>query len=318
MERWFGLDDEPRPPSVVAIGVFDGVHRGHRSLIRIARAQANEQDLGCTVLTFDPNPAEVVGPAAPARISTLAQRLQLFEQLGVAAALVLPFDTSVAQMSPRHFFESVLLGGVNARAIVVGENFRFGYRASGDVAALREFGGDGHIKVTEVPLVREHLVGTKDVPLSSTEIRALIAAGDVSAATRGLARPHRVEGTVVVGERRGRELGYPTANLQTTELAAVPADGVYAGNLVVDPYSDAPHTHPAAISVGTNPTFGDEHRRVEAYALDLPADTDIYGAHVAVDFVGRLRGQQSFGSVDALVTRMARDVAATRRVLGLA
>lgn len=316
MQRWFGIPQAQPSPSAVAIGVFDGVHRGHRTLIREA-LKRDQDGLRGTVLTFDPNPAEVVAPQAPMRLSTLPHRLQLLSALGAKATLVLPFDDEVSRMSPRHFFDEVLVGALDAKVVVVGENFRFGYRASGTVDSLVEFGDECGVEVVSVPLVRQHLVGSKQVPVSSTEIRGFVAQGDVAAATRGLARPHRVEGEVVSGERRGRELGYPTANLDPTLLAAIPADGVYAGTLLTDPYGPNRRTFPAAISVGTNPTFGEEQRRVEAYALDLPADTDLYGQQVAVDFVARIRGMQAFGSTSALVTRMAEDVEHTRRVLGL-
>jgi riboflavin kinase / FMN adenylyltransferase len=317
VQRWFGIDDIPPISSAVAIGVFDGVHRGHRRLIREALSRAGTRGLNGAVLTFDPNPAEVVAPQPPLRLSTLPQRLDLFDSLGVDTAVVLPFDRDISQMSPRHFFDDVLVGALGAKVIVVGENFRFGYRASGTIDTLTEFGADNGIDVVSLPLVRQRLVGSAQVPLSSTEIRALVTAGDVTAATRGLARPHRVEGEVVTGERRGRDLGYPTANLATTERAAIPADGVYAGLLITDPYTADRKSLPAAISVGTNPTFGTEQRRVEAYALDLPGDTDLYGQQVAVDFVARIRGQQAFGSADALTARMAVDVQRTRQLLGL-
>jgi riboflavin kinase/FMN adenylyltransferase len=269
------------------------------------------------VLTFDPNPAEIVAAQPPMRLSTLAQRLLLLESLGVDAAFVLPFDRAMSQESPKEFVDQILLGALGASSVVVGENFRFGHRAAGDVEALREFGAPGGMTVDAVPLLRQELLGRKDVPISSTEIRALVANGDISAATRGLARPHRVEGEVVEGDRRGRDLGYPTANLRTTALSAIPSDGVYAGRLVVSPYGTEQRTFPAAISVGDNPTFVGQTRRIEAFAIDAPADLNIYNTHVAVDFVSRLRRQVAFTSTESLVAQMAKDVLEARAHLGV-
>jgi riboflavin kinase/FMN adenylyltransferase len=312
-----GLDEVRAEPCAVAIGVFDGVHRGHRALIRTAQNVAARSDLRSVVLTFDPNPAELVRPQPPARLSTMQQRLELFASLGVDATLVLPFDVDMSHKSPLHFYEEVLRDGLGARALVVGENFRFGYRASGDVPMLTEFGAADGVEVLEQPLVRELLVGSDDVPISSTEIRGLVDAGEVAAATRALARPHRVEGTVVRGAGRGRDLGYPTANVHLTELAAVPGDGVYAARVVIDPYTEQRRTVPAAVSVGDNPTFDGQERTVEAFVLDAADDLDLYDRFIAVDFVARLRGQQRFASVPALIARMDADVADTRALLGL-
>lgn len=278
---------------------------------------AARSDLRCVVLTFEPNPAELVRPQPPARLSTMQQRLELLASLGVDATLVLPFDVDMSHKSPLHFYEDVLRDALGARAVVVGENFRFGYRASGDVAMLTEFGAADGVEVLEQSLVRELLVGSDDVPISSTEIRGLVAAGEMAAATRALARPHRVEGTVERGAGRGRELGYPTANLRLTELAAVPADGVYAARAVIDPYGPQRRAMPAAVSIGDNPTFDGQERTVEAYVLDAGNDLDLYDQHVAVDFVARLRGQQRFGSAAALISRMDHDVEDTRALLGL-
>ncbi|MFI0433702.1 MAG: bifunctional riboflavin kinase/FAD synthetase [Candidatus Nanopelagicales bacterium] len=317
MERWYGLNDVERGKPAVAIGVFDGVHRGHRVLLRRAMADARARGERCVVVTFDPNPAEVVKPQPPTRLATLAQRLDLMEWLGVDVALVLPFDAELAAQQPEDFIDSLLIGELGARLVVVGENFRFGNRARGDVAMLREVGGCAGMEVDAVPLLRQGLVGREDTPLSSTEIRAYVAEGDVAAAGRGLARPHRVEGQVVRGHQRGRDLGYPTANLLPTPLAAVPAEGVYAGRLVVSPYGDAEQSYPAAISVGRNATFQGEQLTVEAYAIDAPEDFDIYDRMAGVDFVGRLRRQVKFTSADKLVEQMGHDVELAREYLGL-
>ncbi|TXH44969.1 MAG: bifunctional riboflavin kinase/FAD synthetase [Actinobacteria bacterium] len=317
MERWYGLNDVVRGEPAVAIGVFDGVHRGHRVLLRRARADARARGERCVALTFDPNPAEVVQPQPPTRLSTLAQRLDLLEWIGVDVALVLPFDAEVAAMEPEDFIDQILVGALGTRLVVVGENFRFGSRARGDVAMLRQLGGSAGVEVDAVPLLQQRLVGRGDKPLSSTEICACVAAGDVAAAGRGLARPHRVEGRVVRGAQRGRDLGFPTANVFPTPLAAVPAEAVYAGRLVVSPYGDVEQSFPAAISVGSNPTFQGDQLTVEAYAIDAPADLDLYDRMVAVDFVGRLRRQQKFTSAEKLVAQMTRDVELARDYLGL-
>ncbi len=317
MKRWYSLNDVERSSPVVAIGVYDGVHRGHRLLVRKAIQDAREAGVPAVVLTFDPNPAEVVRPDPPTRLSTLAQRLLLLESLGVDATFVMPFDKKTSHQEPSAFVEEILVDALGTSAVVVGENFRFGHRARGDVAELRSMGQRHGIVVDAVPLLCEELLGRRDVPISSTEIRSLVAAGDVSAATRGLARPHRVEGEVVEGDRRGRELGYPTANLRTTTLAAIPADGVYAGQMVVSPYGSEQRTYPAAISVGDNPTFPDQTRRIEAYAMGVGDDLDVYNTHVAIDFVSRLRRQIEFTSAAALTKQMALDVDEAREHLGL-
>ena len=302
------------PRSVVAIGVFDGVHYGHRTVVGRAVELAHTLGTPSVVITFDPHPDEVVRPGThPPLLSTIDHRCALLAELGVDAVCVLPFTRELASMSPAEFVDHVLLERFHAAGVVVGENFRFGHRASGDTETLQELGQEGGFTAEAVPL----LSGLGGV-WSSTYVRGLIQAGDVKNAAYSLGRPHRVEGTVVHGDHRGRELGYPTANLSTTTHAAVPADGVYAARLVVAPYTGHTITYPAAVSVGTNPTFDGHERRVEAYALD-ETDLDLYGTHVAVDFIDRIRGQQRFEGEHALtelVAQMARDVAETRRLVG--
>ena len=319
MTRWYGLNDlaqlTTRP--VVAIGVYDGVHRGHRKLIRKAVADAAADGVESVVLTFDPNPMEVVGRGEPpTRLSVLAQRLELIESLGVDAALVMTFDEQLASQSASEFVHGVLGDALNASKVVVGENFRFGHRAAGDIDDLREFGRDRGLVVDSVALLSQESLGRDNLPLSSTEIRGLAAAGDVAAAARALARPHRVEGMVGAGEKRGRELGFPTANIEPTELAAIPADGVYAGRLVDSPHGEQRRTFPAAISIGTNPTFDGQERTLEAFAI-VAEPLDLYDHYVAVEFVDRVRDQQRFASPDQLIAAMESDVARTRHVLGL-
>jgi riboflavin kinase/FMN adenylyltransferase len=212
-----------------------------------------------------------------------------------------------SHLGPEEFVRTVLADRLHVRRVVVGENFRFGYRAAGDLALLAELGEKYDFRAEGIPLLAQDGVIT-----SSSEIRELIATGDVAAAARGLGRPHRVEGVVVRGEQRGQALGVPTANLETAEHTAIPADGVYAGWLAsLDADGQETARWPAAISVGTNPTFDGQHRVVEAYAIDRD-DLDLYGVHVAVDFTARLRGMVRFDSADALVAQMRVDIAAAR------
>lgn len=315
MQRWYGLGEVSAtvPPAVVTIGVFDGVHLGHRELIRSAIRWAEQHELPATAITFDPNPAEVLGRGTPPRrLATLEQRLRLIEELGIDSCLVLHFDVEFAGMSAEAFVTDVLVARLHVAHIVVGENFRFGHFARGDVATLARLGVDLGFTVTPHALLAASPTGA---PVSSTLIRSQVADGDVAAAMQCLARPHRVEGIVVEGSKRGHDLGFPTANLEPTELAAIPADGVYAGRLVVDPYGSDPRAFPAAVSIGTNPTFGDEGRRCEAHALG-ESDLDLYGCTVAIDFVARLRDQQAFAGTDELVSAMRDDVARTRELMG--
>jgi riboflavin kinase/FMN adenylyltransferase len=318
VQRWQGLDDVPagQPRSVVAIGVFDGVHYGHRKVIGKAVAHAHALGAPSVVITFDPHPDEVVRPGThPALLSTIDHRCALLAELGADAVCVLPFTHALASLSPEDFVQQVLIDRFHALAVVVGDNFRFGHRASGDTETLAELGAERGFVVDAEPL----LSGEGGV-WSSTYVRGLIRAGDVASAAYSLGRAHRVEGTVVHGDKRGRELGYPTANLATTPHAAVPADGVYAARLVLAPYTAHAQTFPAAVSVGTNPTFQGVERRVEAHVIDREGqpDLDLYGAHVALDFVGRIRGQIRFEGPDALadlVAQMAHDVDDVRRLL---
>jgi len=308
--RWRGLDAVPADwgRSAVTIGVFDGVHRGHRAVIDRMVAEARPAGLTPVVVTFDPHPLEVVRPGThPELLSTLDHRLDLLAELGVAATLVLPFTTEFSRLSAAEFVRLVLVDTLHAGQVVVGSNFRFGHKAAGTVAQLSLLGADYGFEVIGLDLVPS-ASGTE--PVSSTAIRVAVAAGDMATATAGLGRPHRIEGTVVEGDRRGRDLGYPTANLAPIEHAGIPADGVYAGWLVV-----AGQALPAAISIGTNPTFDGTERRVEAYVLDRD-DLDLYGQHVAMDFAERLRETVRFESVEALLEQMSADVTQARQLVG--
>jgi len=307
-----GLGEVPDAwgPSVVTIGVFDGVHRGHQLIVARAATAARDLGLPLVVVTFDPHPAGVIRPGSqPAQLCTLRRRAQLLGELGADAVCVLAFTPEFSQLSPDEFARAVLADRLHARRVVVGENFRFGHRAAGDLALLAELGEKYDFQAEDMPLLAQD-----GVTMSSSAIRDLVAAGDVAGAARGLGRPHRVEGVVVRGEQRGRALGFPTANLETAEHTAIPADGVYAGWLAGLDAGEEAERWPAAISVGTNPTFDGRHRVVEAYALDRD-DLDLYGVHVAVDFAARLRGMVRFDSVDALIDQMHVDSAEARALV---
>jgi riboflavin kinase/FMN adenylyltransferase len=319
--RWRGLDAIPGDlgRTVVTIGMYDGVHRGHQKLIGAAVARARELRRPCLLLTFDPHPAEVVRPGShPAILTSLDRKAELVAELGVDAMCVLPFTPEFMRLSPEGFTHTVLAEHLHCAQVVIGENFTYGYKAGGNVDTLREEGRRFGFAVERVPLAN---VGADDaveeVTISSTYIRACVAAGDMVSAARALGRPHRVDGIVVRGDRRGRDMGYPTANVESPPFTAVPADGVYAGHLVTrDPRSGASRERfPAAISVGSNPTFQGSRRTVEAFVLDY--DDDLYGEHVGVEFVQRLRPMAAFADVAALLAAMAQDVVDTRSVLGI-
>jgi riboflavin kinase/FMN adenylyltransferase len=314
VQRWQGLADVPAGwgRSVVTIGVFDGVHLGHRRIVGAAVAAGRRLGLPVVVITFDPHPSEVVRPGThPPLLCTVRQRVRLLAGLGADAVCVLPFTLEFSRLEPDEFVRAVLVERLHARWVVVGENFRFGHRAAGDVALLAELGEKYDFAAEGVPLLAED-----GAVVSSSLIRDQLAAGDVAAAARDLGRPHRLEGVVVRGHQRGRALGYPTANLESLTLAAVPADGVYAGWLAtLDSGGQERERWPAAISVGTNPTFDGRDRVVEAYALDRD-DLDLYGVHVAVDFAARLRGMVKFESAGALTEQMRADVDQARALVG--
>jgi riboflavin kinase/FMN adenylyltransferase len=312
--RWQGLHDVPQSwgRCVVTIGVFDGVHCGHQRIVARAAEIGAERGLPLVVVTFDPHPDEVVRPGShPTRLCTARFRTELLGMLGADAVCMLPFTYEFSQLAPEEFVRVVLVDALRAAAVVIGENFRFGHRAAGNVTLLAELGEKYEFTAEGIPLLTDH-----GVTVSSSSIRELLAAGDVAGAARDLGRPHRVEGVVVRGHQRGRALGFPTANAETPPFTAIPADGVYAGWLAALTSDGAESGRwPAAISVGTNPTFDGAERTVEAYALDRD-DLDLYGVHVAVEFADRLRGQVRFSCVDDLAAQMRRDVDAARKVTG--
>lgn len=312
MQIWQSDDDVPADlgRTVVVIGNFDGVHLGHRHVLSRAREIADEQQIALVTVTFDPHPMTVLRPEhAPLALTSLTERADLLAEAGVDHVFALPFDHEMASWSPQEFVDRVLVDTLRAAAVVVGANFRFGHRASGDVEMLQQAGAERGFVAEGIAL------DGGDEVWSSTYVRARLAAGDVAAAAQALDRLPSVRGIVVEGDRRGRDLGFPTANVPPAPGLAVPADGVYAGWLR---RLDTDDRLPAAISVGTNPTFdGDRERRVEAYVLDRD-DLDLYGVDVEVSFVERLRGMVAFGTVDELVAQMDADVEETRRVLDLA
>lgn len=310
MQVWRSLDDVPDGigSTVVVIGNFDGVHRGHRAVIGRAREVADRDGHALVAVTFDPHPMSVLRPEhAPSALTTLEARAALLADAGVDDVFALPFSRDIAAWSPQEFVDRVLVSGLHAAVVVVGANFRFGHRAAGDLATLVAAGAARSFAAEGVALDGGPQVW------SSTYVRTCLAAGDVAGAAEALGRPFAVRGMVVVGDRRGRELGYPTANVPIARGMAAPTDGVYAGWLT---RLDSGERYPAAISVGANPTFaGDRERRVEAYALDRD-DLELYGVDVEVAFVHRLRGMVRFDGIDPLLETMADDVRRTRELLG--
>lgn len=293
------------------MGNFDGVHRGHRAVIDNLRRVGADHGLPTVAVTFDPHPLEVLRPeSAPELLTPGPIRDDLLAETGIDGLLVLDFTTEFAQQSPGDFVRSTFVRGLEAQAVVVGVDARFGYRNSGDVTTLRDLGERLGFEVLAIDDVGG------EVRWSSTQVREHLRAGRVGEAAQILGRPHRVVGEVVHGHHRGRELGYPTANLASASLGLVPEEGVYAGWLtrVERPVDEVDRTMPCAISIGTNPTFGDAERTVEAYVLDRD-DLDLYGEQVMVEFIEHIRPTLKFDSIDALLEAMAKDVARCREIL---
>jgi riboflavin kinase/FMN adenylyltransferase len=304
---------------VLTIGVFDGVHRGHAELIAHAVKAGRARGVPTVLMTFDPHPMEVVFPGShPAQLTTLTRRAELVEAAGIDVFLVVPFTPELMKLSPERYVHELLVEQLHVVEVVVGENFTFGKKAAGNVDLLRRAGDRLGFAVESMSLVAEHH-DCETVTFSSTYIRSCVDAGDVVAAAEALGRPHRVEGVVVRGDGRGKSLGFPTANVAPPLYSAIPADGVYAAWFTALGHGPASGTvvpgeqYRAAVSVGTNPTFSGRARTVEVFVLDSTAD--LYGQHVAVDFIGRIRGQQKFDSVDELVTAMNADAEQARSLL---
>ncbi len=312
MYRWQGLDEVPAEwgASVVTIGVFDGVHRGHQLIVARAAALGAELGLPVVAITFDPHPDEVIRPGShPPFLCSSRRRAELLGGLGVDAVCLVPFTLEFSRLDPDEFVRQVLVERLHAAAVVVGADFTFGHKARGDVALLDKLGEKYDYSAEGLPLLV-----LDGVTVSSTSIRAMLAEGNVTAAAGMLGRPHRVEGVVVRGHQRGRQLGFPTANVESPPHTAIPADGIYAGWLAtLEGDGGEVNRWPAAISIGTNPTFDGQVRTVEAYALDR-TDLDLYGLHAAIDFGVRLRGTLRFDSIEALVEQMHEDVAQAREI----
>lgn len=314
MQHWSSPNATPSQmrPCVATFGNFDGVHRGHRAILDELVRQGRERDLPVVAVTFDPHPVEVMHPErAPELIAPGSLRDGLLDEVGVDGLLVMPFTRDFAQTSAVDYIVDTFVTGLAARVLVVGADTKgFGAGYTGDVDLIKEL-GERH--GFEVVVIEDQGEGER---WSSSAVRTHLAAGEVDEAATILGRPHRVVGTVVHGHHRGRELGYPTANLGSDALGLVPSDGVYAGWLTRLDVAEGSVDRrlPAAVSVGTNPTFDGQVRVVESYVLDR-TDLDLYGEHVAVDFVGHVRPTLKFDSIDELLEAMARDVERTRTLL---
>jgi riboflavin kinase / FMN adenylyltransferase len=287
-------------PSVVVIGNFDGVHRGHQAVLRQARALADARGLRCVVLTFDPHPTEVLGRGSPPQLTTLATRIELLRSYGASDVRVEPFTTELASWSPAQFANDLLAGRLQTRVVVVGENFRFGHKRAGDFETLRELGAACGFEA-----VAAEVAGDEEGPFSSTRVRDAVAAGDVDRAAHVLGRPHSLRGVVEHGDARGRTIGFPTANLgEVKEM--LPAHGVYAMRL-------SGTSQGGVMNIGVRPTVGGMSLRIEAHLFDF--EGDLYGKELRVDLITRLRGEQKFAGMDELRAQIARDAEAARKAL---
>ncbi|WP_426183692.1 bifunctional riboflavin kinase/FAD synthetase [Microbacterium sp. TWP3-1-2b2] len=297
-------------PSAVAIGKFDGVHAGHRAVIERLKADAAASGARAVAVTFDRNPLALLRPEiCPENVVSVERKLALLGELGLDATLLLTFDRALASRTPEQFVEEILVSALHVSTVLVGRDFRFGRGGAGTPELLRELGPTYGFTVD---VVEDVYLDDSERRVSSSWIRELLAAGDVRAAGEVLGRPVDVRGEVVHGLKRGRELGFPTANLSEIVDALVPADGVYAGWLVDH---DTDVRYPAAVSVGTNPTFHDVLvRQVEAHVLDEDS-LDLYGHDVTVEFTERLRGMVAFEGIEALMAQMSADVVAARALL---
>ncbi len=313
MQIWNSLDEVPQDfgPSVVTLGNFDGLHRGHQEVLAQVRAEAAARNALSVALTFDPHPAVVHRPeSAPEQIMGLTDKLAAMAALGLDGVLILPYTLEFAQQTPEEFVKSVFVNALGAAAVVVGHDVRFGRGNTGDLGAMVELGTELGFDVVVVD-DEGH-----DRRWSSTWVREALRQGEVHTAAQVLGRSHTMSGEVVHGAARGRELGFPTANLSPDACGIIPADGVYAGWLT-DTHG---HRWPAAISVGSNPTFVGVSRQVEAYVINRPEEPveafNLYGQHVTVEFVRRLRGMVAYTGPEALIEQMHHDVDDARTILG--
>ncbi|WP_295624210.1 bifunctional riboflavin kinase/FAD synthetase [uncultured Corynebacterium sp.] len=324
MDIWHGIDNVPADigDTVVTIGVFDGIHLGHRRLIGTAVERARALGVPAVLMTFDPHPIAVFAPdRAPATLATWSRRAELAREMGIDAIVVLRFDLELAAMSPEDFVGVILADKLHARVVLVGENFTYGHKAAGTTETL-----PGHAAAHGIDVEVVELLSEGGERVSSTRVRGHLADGDVAAAAECLGRPHRLTGEVIHGQGRGgAQLGFPTANIDVAPELAVPSDGVYAAWFTaeegpsrtdVDPDGDMELgvRYPAAVSVGTNVTFGDTARTVEAFIIDRSAD--LYGLTGSIDFVDRIRGMVKFDGVEPLIERMNLDVVEAKKILG--
>ncbi|TFD63503.1 bifunctional riboflavin kinase/FAD synthetase [Cryobacterium ruanii] len=311
MKTFYGVDSVPSdwPASAVSIGKFDGVHAGHRAVITELKTIAAREQLAAIVVTFDRHPLALLSPTTcPSALVSAEQKLNLIAETGVDATLLLEFNHALSSLPPRQFIERILVNALHARFVLIGRDFRFGAKGAGDVALLRDLGAEFGYAVRMIDDVMPD--GARRV--SSTWIRELLGAGAVAEAGQLLGHVPTVRGVVVHGAARGRELGFPTANLSADSEGLIPADGVYAGWL-----TDAGARFPAAISVGNNPTFdGVAQKQVEAYVLD-EVDLDLYDHVVDVSFVERIRGMVAYSGIDPLIEQMRDDVDRVRLILNL-
>ncbi|HEX3678326.1 MAG TPA: bifunctional riboflavin kinase/FAD synthetase [Galbitalea sp.] len=312
MQVFEGLNAVPTGfgPSAITIGKFDGVHPGHRAVISELKSVAAERGLIAGVVTFDRNPLSLLAPEkCPVSLVSNAQKLELLEAVGVDVTLVLTFDQALASQSPEEFVESVLVGALQAKVVFVGADFRFGVRGSGNVELLDRLGKRYDFEVRHVPEVAAG--SSEQRRASSTWIRELLDAGDVGTAAAQLGRLHSIRSTVVHGEQRGRELGYPTANLSPDIEGFIPRDGVYATWATVPAGRFG-----AAVSIGNNPTFeGVPQKQVEAHLLDQ--SFDLYGQPIELEFVEYIRPMNKFESADALAAQMHADEQLVRAILAV-
>lgn len=318
MDIYAALSDIPADfgPSAVTIGKFDGVHRGHKQVIEHLLEEAKSESLTSTVLTFDRNPLVVLAPhVCPTELVSNEQKLALLKESGVDATVVVEFTRSFSENSPREFVEGMLVNTLHAKVVLVGSDFKFGRHGAGNVAMLKELGAEFGFRVellNDCDLIDSRTNTMRRV--SSTWVREMLADGDVSAASQLLGHPPVVRSTVVRGAQRGRELGFPTANLAPDAEGFIPADGVYAAWAIVEG-----HSYRAAVSIGNNPTFdGVAARQVEAHLLgagDESIEIDLYGKIIEVQFVERLRGMVKFDCLDALIVGITEDVARVRALL---
>jgi riboflavin kinase/FMN adenylyltransferase len=296
------VDWNPGRPTALAIGVFDGVHRGHVAVLR--SLQERSGDMPVIAMTFAVHPDEVVtGMPAPPALAPLERRIERLRDIGLDGVAVIDFDDDVRQLSPEDFIKDYVVDGLSAAVVSVGEDFRFGYQAAGNVDTLRLGGIQHGYEVLATPIVGIH--GTE---VRSSAIRAAVAAGGVALASRMLGRPFEIEGSVVPGDERGRTIGFPTANITMPDCLVKPATGVYAVQCDVEgrPYL-------GVSNVGTRPTFGGGDETIEVHLLDT--DEDLYGKTMRVQFIDRLRSEQHFDSVEELVQQIERDVEQARAVL---